>query len=401
MLLREINTVDCKDYGLSEITPEKFLSSCEQNGTPARVQTISAESGLSSVFWQYEEDILIEPVSGRGLLFVRSENEGRVSRYLLDQTVMINGGVQFCLIPYECRMSYRLYSVSERKVIQVSEALNGSGYYPEMSVKTLYAVRHLEKDERYCFKSEENSFWGLIYIEKGRMTLQLDEKKYDLGEKQLMILPPHQTHLRKNSGKGTLYFMDMTFDGEFFPDGTKEAVAHPVYADRQMRQLLGEIRRENDSERLFANEMMFSLLERLLIVVARTIRSDRICSEVPSYLELPSDNSYISACEDLIRKNITSRPTLSEIAGQLNISASYLSTLFKKKVGMTVSCYVRLVRLEKVKEMIRAGEYSIVQIADILGYCSPTYLSSEFKQQFHMSPKEYAAQYRSEREQFE
>lgn len=95
MLLREINTVDSKDYGLSEITPEKFLSSCAQNGTPARVQTISGESGLSSAFWQYEENILIEPVSGRGLLFVRSENEERVSRYLLDQTVMINGGVQF------------------------------------------------------------------------------------------------------------------------------------------------------------------------------------------------------------------------------------------------------------------------------------------------------------------
>ena len=45
---------------------------------------------------------------------------------------------------------------------------------------------------------------------------------------------------------------------------------------------------------------------------------------------------------------------------------------------------------EKVKEMIREGRYTIAQISDMMGYCSPTYLSTEFKREYDMSPKEYA-----------
>ena len=40
--------------------------------------------------------------------------------------------------------------------------------------------------------------------------------------------------------------------------------------------------------------------------------------------------------------------------------------------------------------MIAEGRYTIAQISDVLGYCSPTYLSTEFKREFGISPKEYA-----------
>ena len=40
--------------------------------------------------------------------------------------------------------------------------------------------------------------------------------------------------------------------------------------------------------------------------------------------------------------------------------------------------------------MIREGRYTIAQISDMMGYCSPTYLSTEFKREYDMSPKEYA-----------
>ena len=92
----------------------------------------------------------------------------------------------------------------------------------------------------------------------------------------------------------------------------------------------------------------------------------------------------------MIHQHITDTITLPWLAKQLNLSPSYLSSLFKQKVGRSISEYIRLVRLEKVKDMIGEGRYTIAQISDIMGYCSPTYLSTEFKREFQMSPKEYA-----------
>ena len=91
----------------------------------------------------------------------------------------------------------------------------------------------------------------------------------------------------------------------------------------------------------------------------------------------------------MIHQNISSTITLPWLAKQLNLSPSYLSSLFKQKVGRSISEYIRLVRLEKVKDMISEGRYTIAQISDIMGYCSPTYLSTEFKREYDMSPKEY------------
>ena len=98
----------------------------------------------------------------------------------------------------------------------------------------------------------------------------------------------------------------------------------------------------------------------------------------------------LSLIHILIHQNISSTITLPWLARQLNLSSSYLSSLFKQKVGRSISEYVRLVRLEKVKEMIGEGKYTIAQISYIMGYCSPTYLSTEFRREFDMSPKEYA-----------
>jgi two-component system response regulator YesN len=77
------------------------------------------------------------------------------------------------------------------------------------------------------------------------------------------------------------------------------------------------------------------------------------------------------------------------IAQHLYINSSYLRSVFKKEVGMTVIDYLLLVRMNKAKELIRAGQIKLADIAEMIGYSDAGYFSKSFKKHYGLSPSEY------------
>lgn len=56
---------------------------------------------------------------------------------------------------------------------------------------------------------------------------------------------------------------------------------------------------------------------------------------------------------------------------------------------MTIEHYAILHRVEYAKELLSYSQQSVSEIAYQLGYSSPSHLTSQFKQQTGMSPKEF------------
>ena len=379
MQLKEINPINFRIYG----TPVESVEGYED-----AQQTIHDEDiRISSALWSYDEDILVQPVTGVGVMFVRAE-DGIIQKFLFDRMAVIRAGVKFCILPYECRLSYRLYSRSERKVTPVTTVLSGTGFVPSLSIHTLYTVLFQEKDQHFTYHGDEYPFWEFLYIQKGQMACELDGQSFELKQGQMVFFPPHKLHKQKSEGDSPLTFLSITFDGEI--SHADILASRPVYADDDCQKIIQNILTEDKDGDICADDMIVCELTRLLITVLRNIHADSIVTRIPPRLRVTVDNSYINECINLVHQNITGSITLPWLAKQLSLSPSYLSSLFKQKVGRSISEYVRLVRLEKVKDMIAEGRYTIAQISDILGYCSPTYLSTEFKREYGISPKEYA-----------
>lgn len=90
-------------------------------------------------------------------------------------------------------------------------------------------------------------------------------------------------------------------------------------------------------------------------------------------------DSRISRCKDYIFSHLHGKISTSEIAGALYMNASYLSELFKKKEGITISEYILQEKLKLVKNMLIYSRYSYIEIANYLGFTSQSYLGSKFK----------------------
>lgn len=77
------------------------------------------------------------------------------------------------------------------------------------------------------------------------------------------------------------------------------------------------------------------------------------------------------------------------LADKLHHDYTYLSNLFSEVEGTTIEKYFIAQRIEKVKELLVYDELSLAQIADMLGYSSAAYLSSQFKKVTGLTPTFY------------
>jgi AraC-like DNA-binding protein len=71
------------------------------------------------------------------------------------------------------------------------------------------------------------------------------------------------------------------------------------------------------------------------------------------------------------------------------MSASYLSRYFKDQTGQTVSQYIQTLRMEKAKELLRAGAESLQEVVERIGYGSVSGFIRKFKETEGVTPGEF------------
>lgn len=91
----------------------------------------------------------------------------------------------------------------------------------------------------------------------------------------------------------------------------------------------------------------------------------------------------------LIDGRITEELSLNTIAGLLNVSSSYFSTLFKKETGSTLTEYINNRRIKHAKYLLETTKLQIQTIAQHCGIMDVHYFSKVFKKKTGMTPKEY------------
>lgn len=107
----------------------------------------------------------------------------------------------------------------------------------------------------------------------------------------------------------------------------------------------------------------------------------------------PADHETISAkVIAYIDKNISHNFTLHELALQANLSPYYFSRLFKKETGHSPLEYVSIAKINYAKLMLQTTAVSISEVADFLGYSSPSSFINAFKARRGMSPSQYRKQ---------
>ena len=102
------------------------------------------------------------------------------------------------------------------------------------------------------------------------------------------------------------------------------------------------------------------------------------------------ENRLSSDIKEYIENHLSERITLADLATHVHYSRSYITDQFQKSVGMSIARYISERRIEKAKQMLSDGRYSISQISESLGFSTVQYFSKCFKDAVGCSPSVYA-----------
>lgn len=81
--------------------------------------------------------------------------------------------------------------------------------------------------------------------------------------------------------------------------------------------------------------------------------------------------------------------SLSKVADIFSYNPKYLSTAFKKQMGVGFNVYLRDLRLAHAKKLFDLGIDSISEVANLCGFADPTYFSKQFKTFTGKTPAAY------------
>ena len=110
----------------------------------------------------------------------------------------------------------------------------------------------------------------------------------------------------------------------------------------------------------------------------------------------PKVSPQIRSCRDYIELHAEQELKLSDLANQVGYSEYYLSRKFKKEMGMSISAYIKYVRIERSKMMLVSSGIPVSQIADSLHFASSSHFSESFREVTGKTPQ----QYRTENQQY-
>lgn len=90
-----------------------------------------------------------------------------------------------------------------------------------------------------------------------------------------------------------------------------------------------------------------------------------------------------------IKENFLADFSIEKTCNIFNISRTTLYSIVKKKTNLALMEYIKLLRIEKAKTLLRQGKLSVKEIAYIIGFSDSNHFIKVFKKATGITPKKY------------
>lgn len=115
----------------------------------------------------------------------------------------------------------------------------------------------------------------------------------------------------------------------------------------------------------------------------------RIIDRIEFCFSQHNQDDLVHRVRKYLADNFASDWDLTELAALFYVNSSYLSHVFKKKTGKTISAYIEDLRIQNACTLLLTTDISISDIAAAVGYSDPNYFTKRFRKKIRQSPIAY------------
>ena len=376
-MIRNINPLTFKEFGiiLPEIRTDADTAEAEIR------HTLRLEHGAAPVY-SCQTPCRITPGSETTVLSL--EKDGAFHHFYLDKPVVIHPGNRFSLQALKERSTAELSAEPLPEVVGQQDLSGDFFILPKLRVDAVYTFFYQEKEQGFFFPGEAHPMAELTYVDQGTVHSVADGKDLLLEQGDMVLYAPNQWHMQYADIGIAPRFVTVSFDvSGALPEGLFSGKRKaPQAALAILRQML----REQEQGQPCADDMILTLLNQLLICLQRETMPDKL---QPAN-SIHNENEIIRRAQQYIGAHVRQKLSVPIVARHVDVSPSYLTALFHKHLQIAPGEYIRRIKLQESKQMIRENAMNFTEIATALQYSTVHHFSRQFKEKFGITPTEYA-----------
>ena len=159
--------------------------------------------------------------------------------------------------------------------------------------------------------------------------------------------------------------------------------------------LLSELARKRKLQDNVEADLNIPVWQRLIDFTTVSQVKETLMDYVTRYAEAEhkkqhsQQHNLIQRIADYIEAHIHENVTVKQLAELHHLNASYLSVLFKKSTGKTVSEFMQETRMNRAIELLRDPHIRVYEVAEQVGFQTAAYFTYLFKKTTGYTPQEY------------
>jgi len=379
-MIRNLNQVTFQGFGI--VPPERDQSARSFDKNVAQSWDLSqAEVSVcraSSETW-------VTFGSGMSVLSVSLDGES-YQHYYLDKPVCIKAGVVFSLSPFMGTASALVLAkeAPERIGQRTSDSLRVEH---QLRVESIYTFFYHEKEQGFLFPGESHPMAELTYVDQGTMHSVVEGQDLLLKQGDLVVYGPGQWHMQYSDIGVAPRYVTISFESsgvDIIP-----LLNRKFTVPQNVVSILQNMLREQERMDPFSNDIILSQLNLMLLMLLREA-STPSGGRLQTSNAIHSENEIIRHAQQYISAHIREKLSVPLVARQVDVSPSYLTALFHKNLQISPGEYIRRIKLQESKQMIREDNMNFTEIAAALQYSTVHHFSRQFKDKFGITPTEYA-----------
>lgn len=227
-------------------------------------------------------------------------------------------------------------------------------------------------------------------LTKGKRILQTGKKEYELKPFELVALNPWQAHACRGNAQAVSEWICVHISQDLMTDILQTGklphrfgtIIHASPDSARMFLEFMELLRNNQSRA--AKRKLFNLLRTLLLADNSIAIAEKA--------KFNTDNPKLENLREILGKMPETSMSLDDMAKLTGLSRYSLLRKFADFTGMTPWRYLEMMRLEKAKNMLKAG-YAIADCALASGFHDQSHFHKNFREFLGITPGIYRKAY--------
>ncbi len=266
---------------------------------------------------------------------------------------------------------------------------------PRPMPRLLY-VTYAHYSEEWKSQLHSHTCSEMFFITGGNGAFLIRKDSFPVAINDLVIVDPGVPHTETSQNGRPMEYVVLGLEGlETVTDDSGCALLH-LFAEDAVSSCLRTLIQESREPRPGCDEICQRLLEVILLRLRR--RDDfSLSGAAPA---VPGTSRECNLVRQYIDNHFKENLTLDQLAELVHINQYYLSHAFRKEFDTSPISYLISRRIRESRFLLAETDHTLSQIAQILGFSSPSYFSQSFRRLEGMSPMEYRRGHRGARSKY-